>query len=69
MDAIKPDHYKSEKIDVIDICYLFDLNFSRGNALKYIIRAGKKDKAKEIEDLNKAIEYINREIEHLKTIS
>lgn len=58
-------HYKTEKIDVIDICKLYSLNFCRGNIIKYICRAGKKDN--EIEDLEKARDYLNREIEYLKT--
>jgi hypothetical protein len=41
-------------------------NFNRGNAIKYIWRAGLKDKAKEIEDLKKAVWYINREISKLE---
>ena len=47
------------------------MNFSRGNAVKYILRAGRKDEkgydalTKEIEDLKKANWYINREIERL----
>ena len=41
------------------------LNFHRGNAVKYIARAGKKNPGKEIEDLEKAVWYINREIERL----
>lgn len=44
----------------------FDLNFNLGNVLKYIIRAGKKDPSKHIEDLEKARKYIDFEIEKLK---
>ena len=46
----------------------FNLSWNRGNVLKYIIRAGKKDPNKEIEDLEKARNYINYEIERLKEI-
>ena len=38
-------------------------NFNRGNALKYILRAGKK--GAELEDLQKARWYIEREIDRL----
>ena len=41
------------------------LNFARGNVIKYVSRAGKKDRNKEIEDLKKASWYLNREIERL----
>lgn len=43
----------------------FDLNFNLGNVLKYIIRAGKKDPSKHIEDLEKAKKYIEFEIDKL----
>jgi hypothetical protein len=60
-----PSHYNSGKIEVIDFIEDQDLNFSRGNALKYLCRAGKKEGSKEVEDLQKAAWYINREIERL----
>lgn len=62
----RPAHYTDGKIEVIDFIEDKKLNFHRGNAVKYISRAGKKDPAKEIEDLEKARWYINREIERLK---
>ncbi len=60
-----PSHYNSGKIEVIDFIEDQYLNFSRGNALKYLCRAGKKESSKEVEDLQKAAWYINREIERL----
>ena len=45
-----PAHYTDGKIEVIDFIEDKGLNFHRGNAVKYISRAGKKDPAKEIED-------------------
>ena len=62
-----PSHYTDGKIEVIDFIEDKGLNFHRGNAVKYIARAGKKDKNKEIEDLKKAVWYINREIKRLET--
>lgn len=61
-----PSHYTSGNIECID--YILDkgFNFCRGNAIKYITRAGQKDKSKEIEDLEKAIWYIEKEIEQLR---
>ena len=58
-------HYTDGKIEVIDFIEDKKLNYHRGNAVKYICRAGKKDPEKEIEDLQKAAWYINREIQRL----
>ena len=58
-------YYKNEKdYDVIDICKDYNLNFNRGNILKYVIRAGKKEY--ELKDLYKALDYLQREIEHIE---
>lgn len=61
-----PSHYTDGKIEVIDFIEDKRLNYHRGNAVKYICRAGKKDPAKETEDLQKAVWYINREIRRLE---
>ncbi len=61
-----PAHYTDGKIEVIEFIEDKGLNFHRGNAVKYISRAGKKDPAKEIEDLKKAVWYLNREIGRLE---
>lgn len=61
-----PSHYTDGKIEVIEFIEDKNLNFHRGNAVKYIARAGKKNPAKEVEDLQKAVWYINREIQRLK---
>lgn len=68
MDNVNhPSHYQWLKdkagIEVIDITR--HLSFDRGNAIKYLLRAGKKDPDKLIEDLQKAVWYINDEIQHL----
>ena len=60
-----PSHYTDGKIEVIDFIEQKNLNFHRGNAVKYIARAGKKDPKKEVEDLRKAVWYLNREIKRL----
>ena len=57
-----PTHYQSKNgMEVIDVIDNFELNFNLGNAVKYILRCGKKDH--DIQELNKAIWYINHEIE------
>lgn len=63
-----PSHYNSGKIEVIEFIEDQQLNFPRGNAVKYISRAGKKDATKEIEDLRKAVWYLKREIECLEAV-
>lgn len=60
-----PSHYNFGKYEVIDVIDDWKLGFSLGNAVKYIARAGKKDPEKEIEDLKKAVFYLNHEIERL----
>lgn len=61
-----PNHYLTGGIEVIDYIESKGLNYHRGNAIKYISRAGIKDKSKEIEDLQKAIWYLNREIKRIE---
>lgn len=61
----RPAHYTDGKIEVIDFIEDKKLGFCLGNAVKYISRAGKKDPAKEIEDLQKAAWYVNRRIKEL----
>jgi hypothetical protein len=60
-----PSHYTwlPNGVEVIDITELF--NFTLGNSLKYIMRAGHKTEDP-ITDLRKAVWYINREIERLE---
>lgn len=62
----RPAHYTDGGIETIDFIEAKKLNFCRGNAVKYISRAGKKDPDKEIEDLKKAAWYINHEIQRLE---
>lgn len=61
-----PSHYNNGKIEVADFIADQKLNFDRGNAVKYVCRAGSKDPEKEIQDLEKAVWYINHEIKMLK---
>lgn len=70
-----PSYYADGKIEVIDYIEDKNLNYHLGTAVKYISRAGKKhergmtDKEKEIQDLQKAVWFINRKIELLKNES
>jgi len=60
-------HYENNKgYDVIDFIKDYGLNFNRGNVIKYLARAGKKDN--ELQDLRKALDYLQREIEHYEKL-
>ena len=57
-----PEHYggKQNTYEAIKVIEAWDLNFHLGNVIKYISRAGKKDKTKLKEDLEKAKWYLDR---------
>lgn len=55
------DHYKA-KVQPIDLIEAHKLNFNRGNVIKYVSRAGKKEGESELKDLEKAMYYLEREI-------
>lgn len=59
-----PSHYNIGKYEVIDVIDDWELGFSLGNAVKYIARAGHKWNT--VEDLEKAIFYIQHEIDRIK---
>lgn len=63
-----PKHYGGENnpYEAIKVIEAWGLGFHLGNTVKYISRAGKKDSAKEIQDLEKAKWYLEREIQRLK---
>lgn len=61
---IRPDYYKcSKKIEPIRVIQNWEMNFSLGNVIKYIFRAGSKPGASRLEDLEKAKTYLEFEIE------
>lgn len=63
-----PPHYTAYPVEVIELTE--HLNFCRGNAVKYIARAGLKGEPEdEITDLKKARWYIGREIKRLEARS
>jgi hypothetical protein len=58
-----PKHYQTQGgLEAIEVIEAFNLNFNLGNAIKYVLRAGKK--GSKVEDLDKAIWYLIREIEN-----
>lgn len=63
----KVKHYQSGGIEPIDYINSHNFNFNIGNCIKYCSRAGLKGDA--IEDLQKAIHYLQFEIERLENVS
>ena len=66
MDVIKhPSHYCDGRLyEPKDVIRNWQLNFNLGNTVKYIARAGRKDDI--IQDLKKARQYLDFEIEYLE---
>ncbi len=60
--ATTPEYYNRGSTPVWDFIRDQGLNFHLGNAIKYICRAGYKDS--KIQDLEKAIHYLENELEH-----
>jgi len=56
-----PKHYTTGKYEVIDVIEDWDLNFRLANTIKYVARH--KHKGKPLEDLKKALWYLQREID------
>ena len=59
-----PSHYNEGKIEVIEYILDRNMNFCIGNAIKYLARAGFKYEDKYLEDLNKALWYLEKEVEN-----
>ncbi len=64
-----PDHYGGESnvYEAIKVIDAWELGFALGNTVKYISRAGKKDPNKELEDLKKALWYLQHHINQLES--
>ena len=63
-----PAHYtEGRKYEPRKVIADWGLNFNLGNAVKYVSRAGRK--GDKIEDLRKAIQYIEFEIEELEGVN
>ena len=63
-----PKHYTSDPSGVECLQITRHRNFNIGNAIKYLWRAGLKNEDRHIEDLEKAIFYINDEIKRIREI-
>jgi hypothetical protein len=62
-----PAHYggADNPYEAIKVIEAWGLGFALGNAVKYISRAGKKDGASEVQDLEKTMWYVARRIQQL----
>jgi len=65
--AKHPTHYCRGSIEVWDFIRDQGLNYHRGNSIKYICRAGFKGTGTEIEDIKKAIHYLEDELHALQS--
>lgn len=64
---IRPNYYKGKYgSEVVKIIQEFELNFTLGSALKYILRAGKKVEEDKAKDLKKAITCIQLELDDIE---
>ena len=63
-----PNHYggKDNEYEAIKVIEAWDLDFHIGNTVKYISRAGKKGTDQELQDLKKALWYLERKIKNLE---
>lgn len=68
-DSPRPDYYggKDNTYEVFNVleAWKLDKDFYLGNVIKYVARAGKKNKSTEKEDLQKALVYLQRRIDSL----
>ena len=53
-----PTHYRTRNVQPIEIIEMYGLDFKRGNALKYLLRAGSKPGEDKTDDLLKAVWYL-----------
>ena len=63
-----PNHYcEGKKYEPWDVIVDWELDYLTGSAVKYLSRAGRKNPDKEVEDLQKAIAYIEKRIKVLES--
>lgn len=69
----KAAHYNIDDNDrtyeAINIIEHYDLNFCVGNAVKYLLRKGRKTTANEIQETKKAIQYLQIELKRLEGLN
>lgn len=62
-DSINPSHYKSHPSGIECIKITEHMGFNLGNSIKYIWRADLKHDDGGVEDIEKALWYLNRELD------
>lgn len=66
----RPDHYRividGHEFDVIDLVDAIGADFNTGNAIKYLIRAGRKPGIAAVTDLRKAAYYASRTADRIE---
>lgn len=66
-DAVeRPAHYRLAKTQVIEMIEAYELGYHLGNVVKYVFRAGVKDPTTYVQDLKKALFYLQRKIDLLE---
>jgi hypothetical protein len=67
-----PDHYGGEEnaYEVVKVAEAWGLDYDAYlfNVVKYVARAGKKEPSKELQDLKKALWYLDRKIKNLEKV-
>jgi len=67
-----PQHYGGEEnvYEVVKVAEAWGLNYDAYlfNVVKYVARAGKKEPSKELQDLKKALWYLDRKIKNLEKV-
>ena len=61
-----PTHYRNNTVQPLEIIEMYGLDFKRGNALKYLLRAGSKHGEDKSDDLLKAVWYIICELHSIE---
>lgn len=64
--VVSPDHYCKEGFELGEVLYVWGIPHRRASAVEYIMRAGEKDPAKEVEDLRKAIRCLEMELSYME---
>lgn len=63
---VHPPHYAGLKPEPITVIEAWELGFALGNVLKYVARAGRKPGVAVLDDLYKALWYLQREIARIE---
>lgn len=61
-----PAHYCFRKYEPLKVIQDWELSFCLGNVIKYLARAGRKDGNSKLQDLLKAKQYLEFDIEDLE---